>query len=203
MDTLFSDSFNRASLDLAWQFRRVPDASRYSLEERAGYLRLYSADTDIDHRHQYAFVGIPQTESDFTYRIHMDFAATQDSARAGIAMIQKDDTYITFTIAYRNHTPHLQLTTKQRLSPPQVVMSQPLPAFKGSITLEVTSDANTYSFSYALADGLSHHFAETPADILLSEGYTGAYLGLYVYDGVSGSSTYADFDGVQYVGHPR
>ena len=41
-------------------------------------------------------------------------------------------------------------------------------------------------------------FAETPADLLLSHGYTGAHIGLYTTSNGQISSGYADFDRVEY-----
>jgi len=41
-------------------------------------------------------------------------------------------------------------------------------------------------------------FAETPADHLLSHGYTGAHIGLYTTSNGQMSTGYADFDRVEY-----
>jgi alpha-N-arabinofuranosidase len=67
-----------------------------------------------------------------------------------------------------------------------------------SIQLKVESNNNKYRFYYALKNDDFQMLAETPADHLLSHGYTGAHIGLYVTSNGQMSTGYADFDRVEY-----
>lgn len=43
-----SDEFNESKIDMPWQFRRNPVENDYSLNERKGFLRIYTGNFDID-----------------------------------------------------------------------------------------------------------------------------------------------------------
>ena len=66
------------------------------------------------------------------------------------------------------------------------------------IQLKVESYQNYYRFYYALKNDDFELFEETPADHLLSHGYTGAHIGLYTTSNGQISTGYADFDRVEY-----
>ena len=66
------------------------------------------------------------------------------------------------------------------------------------VQLKVESYENNYRFYYAQKNDDFQLFAETPADLLLSHGYTGAHIGLYATSNGQLSIGYADFDRVEY-----
>ena len=66
------------------------------------------------------------------------------------------------------------------------------------IQLKVESYQNNYRFYYAQKNDDFQLFAETPADYLLSHGYTGAHIGLYATSNGQISTGYVDFDRVEY-----
>ncbi len=196
----FSDDFDTESLDLEWNFRRVPVAGSYSLGAAPGSLRLHAGPPPIRDRGRSSLLGIRQRESDFSYRTRMLFAPTEKGSRAGMLLFQKDDNYIGFTVARTHDGHYLQATVAQPGAPPRIVRERPLADYSGEIVLSVESDASGYRLSFALSeDDEAQPFIELPPDLILSRGYTGAYLGLYA----EGGRDFADFDWVRYEGFPR
>ena len=56
-----------------------------------------------------------------------------------------------------------------------------------------------YAFDWALHEnGEYTEFARLPGDVILSRGYTGAYLGLYATSNGGNSEDHADFDWVMH-----
>ncbi len=196
-ETAFVDDFIDTALTLPWHFRRVPDPALYSLEQRPGYLRLQSTNNTIAPRDRYAYVGIRQTESDFLYWADMEWMPTTDGS-AGVAIIQKDDNYLTYILRKEGSDVLLQLIVKQRNGAAEVMATAVVPNYGGKIRLQIESRDDRYWFQYSVDDTLIR-FADTPADLLLSQGYTGATIGLHT----AGPATSADFDKIFYQGFRR
>jgi|TARA_B100000315_G_scaffold257353_2_gene305888 alpha-N-arabinofuranosidase len=118
--------------------------------------------------------------------------------QAGISLFQKDDNYFIFTVEKNSEQHVLKLFLKERKKEPVVFQETFLKSYNGTINLKIISEGDTYKFSYSLDDGTTYQFfAETSADKILSKGYTGAYLGLYVTSKGKNSKEYADFDWVE------
>jgi alpha-N-arabinofuranosidase len=195
----FSDDFNTEALNLKWNFRRVPLVNTYSLSDNKGYLRLYANPEVIKERGRCSLLGLRQRESDFEYSTKMTFKARQDGDEAGISLFQKDDNYLAFMVKRVDKQYRLILTSAIPQKDPEEILSESLDDFKGDIIFKVESKDHKYHFFYSTDDGGSFEsFAETAADLILSKGYTGAYLGLYVTSNGNKPKSYADFDWVRY-----
>lgn len=82
---------------------------------------------------------------------------------------------------------------------PVLSLSKDIPL--GEILLRVVSKNHRYRYTYSLDGGNSYLiFTETGANLILSRGYTGAYLGLYATSNGNLTEAYADFDWVRVVG---
>ena len=86
----FKDSFNKAKLNLNWNFRRVPLKGTYTIDSEHGFLRLYSSSNIIENRKRCSLMGIRQKNSDFTFLAKMKFVPNIDGIDAGISLFQKD-----------------------------------------------------------------------------------------------------------------
>lgn len=199
----FVDNFDSQTLGLEWNFRRVPAAGTYSLAARDGHLRLFARPGVIQERGRASLMGFRQKESRFEYAARMHFSATDENVGAGISLFQKDDNYLNLTVARERGKPLIAVTLATPESAPLLIESARIENFDGDIVLKVVSDNDSYQFAYSLDNG--QHFsvlAKTAADLILSKGYTGAYLGLYASSNGQVSSQYADFDWVRYRGFP-
>ena len=200
----FIDDFDNETLDLQWNFRRVPLPGVYSLDSREGYLRLYAHENVIRERGRAALMGVRQQESDFRYSVRMEFEPERENVEAGVSLFQKDDNFLNFTLARNGGENVLQLTLAERDRAPVTIEQRTLGDYPGEIVLRVVSRDRKYRYEYSLDRGESFTaFAETDAARLLSRGYTGAYLGVYSSANGNSSDEYADFDWVRYEGYER
>ena len=209
-DPRFVDDFDAATLDLAWNFRRLPRPGTWSLTANDGFLRLTASPSVIEERGRASLMGIRQTESDFDFRAKMQFAPAAEGNEAGLNLFQKDNNYLSFTILRREGRPVLRSV----LSVPEqdakitrevrILEQRPVPDYAGEIVLRVLSKGDRYTLSYSLDGEATYEpFVETAASHLLSRGYTGAYLGLYSTSNGVASDGHADFDWVRYEAFER
>jgi alpha-N-arabinofuranosidase len=203
-NNVFTDNFDSDQLDLEWNFRRVPMDNTYSLEERQGFLRLYLKSGVIRNRGRCSLMGIRQGESDFEFSVSMDFLPGKDGEEAGMSLFQQDDNYIMFTTVREGKDVLLSLRIKERGQDARVEKSLKLEARSGEIIFKAVSLDQKYRFGFSTDEGETYkEFAELPSTLILSNGYTGAYLGLYATSNGNSSRRYADFDWVTYKGFER
>ena len=196
-ETVFVDEFNKNNMGLQWGFRRVPMENMFDLEENPGFLRIYLTPNKLQERVRANFTGIKQTESEFSFETKMTFSPSSDNDEAGIAIVQKDNNFLSFTIKKLSDNISLELKHKNEIetniASKKIDFNTKIP-----IKLKVESFNNIYNFYYATENQKFQFFAETPADHVLSNGYTGAHIGLYATSNGQISIGYADFDKVKY-----
>ena len=194
----FRDNFDSETLNLEWNFRRVPQKGTYLINHKDGYLRLFSSKNVIENRKSCSLLGIRQIETDFEFSVKMLYNPSTPEVQAGVSLFQKDDNYLTFTIEKnRKQNIILKLISKERKKKPIVVQKTFLKSYNGSITFKVNSENNSYNFYYSLDNGTTFNFfTQTSSDLLLSKGYTGAYMGIYSTSNGKNSEEYVDFDWV-------
>lgn len=196
-ETVFVDEFNKNNMGLQWVFRRVPMENMFDLEENPGFLRIYLTPNKLQERVRANFTGIKQTESEFSFETKMTFSPSSDNDEAGIAIVQKDNNFLSFTIKKLGDNISLELKHKNEIetniASKKIDFNTKIP-----IKLKVESFNNIYNFYYATENQKFQFFAETPADHVLSNGYTGAHIGLYATSNGQISIGYADFDKVKY-----
>mmetsp|Transcript_167647 Transcript_167647/g.533088 ORF Transcript_167647/g.533088 Transcript_167647/m.533088 type:complete len:350 (-) Transcript_167647:250-1299(-) len=201
----FYDSFYSDTLHPEWNFRRVPRPGTFSLTARPGCLRLFARPEVIKERAACSLMGVRQRESDFEFEARMEFTLPSDCCHveAGISLFQKDDNYLNCTV--RRDAADNSWTLFLKLAEPEkqvrCVRDVKLRGYAGHLRFAVRADATGYCFRYSLDDGKSFKdLATTPPDLIISKGYTGAYLGVYcTSNGVpSGDSPYfADIDWIK------
>ena len=118
----FTDNFDRDSLKLEWNFRRVPLKQLYALDQHKGHLRLYLKPNIIRERGRASLMGFKQTESDFEYSSKMIFKPKSNRAEAGICLFQKDNNYFTLTILRDKNTNYLQLKLAEPKNQPEILV---------------------------------------------------------------------------------
>ena len=194
----FRDDFDSKNLNLEWNFRRVPKKGTYLINHKDGFLRLFSSKNVIENRKGCSLLGIRQIETDFEFSVKMLYNPTIQGGQAGISLFQKDNNYFTFTVEKNKENHVLKLLLKERKKEPVVIHQTFIKSYNGSITFKVNSENNSYNFYYSLDDGNSYKsFLETGSDKILSNGYTGAYMGLYTTINGKNIEEFADFDWVK------
>lgn len=196
-ETYFVDNFNDTNLGLAWNRRRAPMQKMIDLASNSGSLRLYTNHNKLQERKRANFTGIKQTESDFSFETKMTFSPASDSDEAGIAIVQKDNNFLSLTLKQSSDDIALELKLMNEIQ--TSIASKKIDYnSKQPIQLKVESFNNKYHFYYALENQKFQLLAEAAANHLLSHGYTGAHIGLYATSNGQMSTGYVDFDRVEY-----
>ena len=193
----FRDDFNSKTLGLKWNFRRLPLENIYSLDKREGFLRIFSHQNIIKERHRAALMGFKQNQTNFEYFTSMNFNPENNKSEAGISIFQKDDNYLNFTVVKKDGNFFIKVNAynnnKLILKDEQLI-----PDYKGKIKLKISSEEGEYKLFYSTRGFRYRLFDKLKNDILLSKGYTGAHIGLYITSNGEDSNDYVDFDYVDY-----
>ena len=193
----FRDDFNSKTLGLKWNFRRLPLENIYSLDKREGFLRIFSNQNIIKERHRAALMGFKQNQTNFEYFTSMNFNPENNKSEAGISIFQKDDNYLNFTVVKKDGNFFIKVNAynnnKLILKDEQLI-----PDYKGKIKLKISSQEGEYKLFYSTRGFRYRLFDKLKNDILLSKGYTGAHIGLYITSNGEDSNDYVDFDYVDY-----
>ena len=199
----FIDDFDHRQLDLQWNFRRFPRPGTWSLEDKPGYLRLHSQPDVIRERGRASLLGIRQTESSFSYETRMLFYPESNGSESGIVLIQKDDNYIGLTLKREKDQHLLQLSLATAGAAPVVKKQLAVEKYLGEIYLKIITREDAFAFDWALHETEEYReFARLDGNLVLSNGYTGAYLGLYGTTNGQERAEHADFDWVMYQSLP-
>ena len=193
----FRDDFNSKTLGLKWNFRRLPLENIYSLDKREGFLRIMFNQNIINERHRAALMGFKQNQTNFEYFTSMNFNPENNKSEAGISIFQKDDNYLNFTVVKKDGNFFIKVNAynnnKLILKDEQLI-----PDYKGKIKLKISSEEGEYKLFYSTRGFRYRLFDKLKNDILLSKGYTGAHIGLYITSNGENSNDYVDFDYVDY-----
>ena len=196
----FMDDFLVSKLDLEWTFIRVPQNNTYSLEANAGLLRLYTKPGTIENRKRFSMIGFRQRESDFEYRVKMEFDPKDDKVESGIIHYQKESNYLSNTVYKENKRFYLEQRLKEKDEVNEKTMKRILlKDYKNNILFKVASKNDKYTFYYSLDNGENFkYYSSIDAIKMLDRNYTGALLGVYSTSNENRSNDYADFDWVRY-----
>lgn len=193
------DDFDSEALGLQWNFRRFPRPGTWSLKDNPGYLRLNASPEIIRERGRASLLGIRQAESEFSFETRMLFSPQHDGSEAGMVLFQKDDNHIGLTLRRKNGRHVLRLSLAVPGSEPEASTQAVIENYIGEIYFKAVTRDGEYAFDWALHEnGEYTEFARLPGNLLLSQGYTGAYLGLYATTNGLEQREYADFDWVMY-----
>ena len=197
----FRDDFKHSTLNLAWNFVRVPLPNTYGLDENPGHLRLFTHKNTISRRKRAHFMGIKQTESDFVFTTKMRFNPSHDKSTAGIAIVQKDENYVSFSV--RKEADGMLVEVLHNKKKVQTIKAHKLNSYKGEIRFKLVSANDTYTFSYATKGKRYKVLTTTPADLVLFSGFTGAHIGLYATSNGQDNNDFSDYDWINYIPKPR
>ena len=193
----FRDDFNSKKLGLKWNFRRLPLKNIYSLDKREGFLRIFSNQNIISERQRAALMGFKQNQTNFEYFTNMNFNPENNKSEAGISIFQKDDNYLNFTVIKKDGNFFIKVNAYNN---DKLILKdeQLLPDYKGKIKLKILSEEGEYKLFYSTRGFRYRLFNKLKNNVLLSNGYTGAHIGLYITSNGENSNDYVDFDYIDY-----
>ncbi len=200
------DSFDYDTLPLHYMYVRNPDMSKYSLTERAGFLRLKLSDKKITCKSSPTVVCRRQTDMSYELATMLDFNPGENE-EAGLVLLQSDKFNYTFTLTLRNGK-YLLSVVKRYKDFEEEITAYDMSAcscedFK-QLRLKVTQNIQSLEFSFAIGDGEYTVVCDNAdASILCTDaagGFVGTCLGIYASSNGNETNNYADFDWLSYKG---
>ena len=194
----FYDQFDSEKLNLKWNFRRYPIEKTYVLDTKNNKLKLLCHPNQIKERGRSALLGFKQKESSFEYLTHMFFEPMTNGSEAGISIFQKDDNYINFTLIKKADKIFLQAYVLKNGKLVKDFKEQ-LNQYNGHIKFKIISDKDSYKLYYSTKRMHYNYFTTLNGNLVKSNGYTGAHLGLYATSNGEETKDSASFDYINYL----
>ena len=197
MHTSFEDNFDSDELDLKWNFRRYPIENIFSIDPNENLLNLACYPNHIKERGRAALLGFKQTESSFEYLVKMKFEPITNGSEAGISIFQKDDNYINFTLIKKEGKIFLQSYVVQKnifeLQEIRIVED-----YNGDIKFKIDASIDSYRLFYSTDEKEYKLLTTLEGNLVKSDGYTGAHLGLFASGNGNDNNDLASFEYVNY-----
>ena len=198
----FRDDFEKNTLDPSWILIRNLDQSRWSLSERAGFLRLKGSTVTLDDTEvPPVFVGRRQQQSDFEALTQIDFQPKKDNETAGITLRQNERHHYEFGIRKRGSGRELFVRYAVG-SIRMVAVTEPIP--EGPVKLKVRGFPKYYRFSYAVGGDEFTEIGGAETKYLEgADGLASVQIGLFASGNGIESTSQADFDWFDFNASPK
>jgi alpha-N-arabinofuranosidase len=194
------DDFAIPTLDLCWNFLRVPEDTSWSLGERPGYLRLNLRPQRLSEHTNPSFVGRRQQHIHFTAQAALEFTPEGANEYAGLTVIQNNDFH--FLLVVTQAAGKVVRLVRRAHGQEEILAEQPVGT--GQIYLKIQAYEQAYSFSMAtqpqgwslLAENVDGRILSTP----VAGGFVGAWIAMYASSNGESSKNHVDFDWFEYNG---
>jgi len=195
------DDFSEEILGVAWNYLRNPQMDDYTLDARAGWLRLHGSALTLDDSDTPTFVGRRQQHLTCRIAAYLDFTPTRDGEEAGLTVLMNSSHH--YEIAITTVGGERCAIVRRRIGDlSAIVAREPLP--NGPVILAVDAHLDRYLFSVHPAGAACRITLASAATRYLSSevagGFTGVYFGLYATGNGVPNATPADFDWFDYEG---
>lgn len=184
-----SDEFTGTSLGQQWEWNHNPDDTRWSLNARKGYLRLYPNHAeDLLHARNTLTQSMQDESLEFTTRVDVRHLA--DGDRTGLSFFDKNLSYVAAQQAQGARSVLFSVNGKDS---PAIPITSPWVQFRGHL------DVDTVTYSYSLDDGHSFHIIGEPVKLVFSW-WKGARPALFAFNTSPSapSKSFVDFDWAHY-----
>lgn len=184
-----SDEFSESKLADMWEWNHNPDDSRWSLSERAGYLRLHPGfAADLLHARN-TLTECMQDES-LEVTTSLDTSGMTDGDRAGLSVFESAASQIGV----------MQKSGRRSLyfSSNGIETMGPSLGERAVIQLRARVQINTAAYLYSTDGGVSFQPLGTPVELQFSW-WKGARPALFAYNNLAASKGRADFDWLHYL----
>ena len=187
----------KAGLDIAFLTLRTPQPEFYTIKQ--GKLFLKTLPTTLAELKTPAYLGLRQNSMFFTLETKLAFTPNSDAETAGLAIVQRNTSYLTFTVGLSEGANRLII---DEIRPDEEVANRQLfdlaTGAASSLYLKITGDEQTLSFSYSV-DGETYEQLGITVDsrFLSTEsagGFVGCTLGMYATSNRTASNNSACFD---------
>lgn len=180
-DFEYVDRFDGDRLSMAWIGIRTPRQPVYRVAD--GRLTLQPGAPLGDLKGVPGFVGRRQQHHVATFSTRMRYAPARDGARAGLAAVQNDQSYVFFGITRIDGTPRIALYTRDKADSDTLVASAPIDSAR-PVTLTIRANGGRWAFDYATGGRTRTLKADLDATLLSTQragGFVGTVVGPYAY----------------------
>lgn len=177
----FTDKFSSNQLNLRWIFLRNPNMSNYDWKSGTG-ITLKADTANIYGKESPTAILCRQKNLAFSAETEVNFTPCNNQELAGLVVFQNNENNFVVGVTLLDGKPSLTLTRTE--GGKQVLMaSAVLLDVKQPVRLKVDANGRSYTFSYALADGVWQTLAKGCDGQNLSTkvagGFVGTTIGLY------------------------
>ena len=177
----FTDKFSSDQLNLRWIFLRNPNMSNYDWKSGTG-ITLKADTANIYGKESPTAILCRQKNLAFSAETEVNFTPSNDKELAGLVVFQNNENNFVVGVTLLDGKPSLTLTRIE--GGKQVLMASAiLLDVKQPVRLKVDANGRSYTFSYALADGVWQTLAKGCDGQNLSTkvagGFVGTTIGLY------------------------
>jgi len=194
------DDFDTDKLALAWNFRRNPEPSDWSLSERPGSLVLKCSTVTLNDVAQPAFVGRRQEHFQCRFSANIEFNPLKEYEEAGLTVIMNEEHHYEIFLS-GNNAGRKWVAVRRRIGDLIAIVREE-PIEDGDLILSIEAGAEEYCFGYETREGKRKMLASGSTRYLSTEiagGFTGVYLGMYATSNHHESTVSAYFDWAEYV----
>lgn len=211
------DDYDGAALPLHWSFARNPYSGNWSLEERPGYLRIWTAEADLDSIEAQNVLVRRERHHRYTAALKLEFVPELDGEQAGLICYYDTRCFIKLALTFEDGSGSggsgsggsgsggLKIKLTENRARTVTTLNTVEAPLSGPLYLKVEVDRERRSFSYS-SDNKEWRLVGVVEDatFLSDEGtrekkaFTGTMVGLYANNGGSGRRIAADFDWFEY-----
>lgn len=198
------DDFNETTLNLDWEFVRLPDNGSWSLTERPGYFRIWTRDGQLFEKRAKNTLLRREQELSYSAETKLEFSPTRNGEQAGLTCYYSTATYARFSLCYEEGR-KLQLVINRNHGEELIAEIDNMKNIPIYLKVMVEKLTRTFYYSY---DGISWNTVGVLENCiyLCDEGvpddpkrHTGTLVGIYANNGGCGSRIAADFDYFKYL----
>ncbi len=185
-DIRYDEMFDGTKLGLQWVGIRTPSTPFYTVA--GGRLTVRSAAPLGDRQGVPAFIGRRQQHHVATIATTLSFVPQTDGARAGLAAVQNDTSWLFFGITRIAGKPVVALYARDKAAVDTLVASAPIDPSR-SVKLTIRANGGRMAFDYRAQAGIRTLVSDFDATLLSTEragGFVGTIVGPYVYDPAAG-----------------
>ena len=192
-----SDEFSAPVLGVQWEFVRNPDATRFSLTERPGHLRIVTGDADVDSLQARNIILQREVSQHYAATTRLEFAP-QHGEQAGLLCSYDSKSYIKFALTGQDGA--LRLFIEECRKGVKKTIAELPGIAAGPLHLRVTVNGLGRSFACSHDNRNWREIGSVPDASFLSDqgtplwGFTGTMVGVFAWDGGSRQKVPADFD---------
>lgn len=200
------DDFDEPSLPLHWNFARNPNDANWSLTERPGHVRIWTAAAPLDSIDAENVLVRREQHHHYGASLKLEFEPRQNREEAGLVCYYDSRCFIKLALAYDDGL-KIKLTENRARTLRELAAADV--SAQGAVYFKVRVDREKRTFAFSF-DNLHWEEIGTVADatFLSDEGtrekkaFTGTMVGFYACNGGSGRRIPADFDWFVYEKDP-